>query len=50
MIDNYPYQKKHPFMDIIQKMLSYADLLYKIAYTKTTDHHEVEDLVQETYF
>ena len=30
-------------------MLSYADLLYNTAYSKTKDAHEAEDLVQETY-
>ena len=33
----------------IKKMLEYAELLYKVAYTKTKDYHEAEDIVQETY-
>jgi len=36
-------------MDIFQKLIQYADLLYKFAYTKTDDANEAEDLVQETY-
>jgi len=37
-------------MDLEAKMLGYYGLLYKIAYTKTEDMHETEDLVQETFF
>jgi len=36
-------------MELIKTMLENADLLYKIAYSKTDDSHEAEDLVQETY-
>ena len=35
--------------EMVKLMLEYADLLYKVAYSKTDDFHEAEDLVQETY-
>ncbi|MCL2772243.1 MAG: RNA polymerase sigma factor [Oscillospiraceae bacterium] len=36
-------------MNYTEKMLEYADMLYKFALQKTGDHYEAEELAQETF-
>jgi len=36
-------------MEILKEMIAHAGLLYKIAYEKTDNSHDAEDLVQETF-
>ena len=36
-------------MDTTQEMLKYVHLLYQVAYSKTNDSNDADDLVQETY-
>jgi len=36
-------------MDLVQEMISHAGLLYKIAFEKTDNSHDADDLVQETF-